>query len=117
MIKGENNMTRIRYKRINGLLTSPQFLAINQLVDVTIDETKSEAQIHSNEGHVIKELKATNLQNLKKLIKKTLIEMGVNFQPEVRPRFETGTGHIVLPNKDFDRLAEELIEEDGDDFI
>ena len=57
------------------------------MVSVSLFEADNTAVITSKTGPVLKKLKATNLQNLKKLVKQELIDLGVNFQPEVRPRF------------------------------
>jgi len=83
-------MTRIRYTKeeTTGILVnSAQLLGVNQMIGVEIHpELKA---IIYGENVVLKELTSNNLQNLKKLVKKTLIEMGVNFSPEVRPRLKT----------------------------
>lgn len=78
-------MTRIRYKKENGTLVSNPFLAVSDLVTVTLFETNNTANFLSS-GKIVKELKADNLPTLKKLVKNTLVDMGVVFQSEVRPR-------------------------------
>jgi hypothetical protein len=97
-------MTRIRYKKKYNCLHTEPFIAINQVVSATIYPELFKASVCDEDSYVLKELYANNLQNLKKLVKKTLIEMGVVFEPEVRPRFSESM------NKDLDEV-------DGDDFI
>jgi len=83
-------MTRIRYKRQeDGTLTSGQFLAVGELVTVSLFSDTYSGIVLNGKGFKIKEFKATNMQNLKKIAKKTLLDMSVNFSPEVRPRLTT----------------------------
>jgi hypothetical protein len=85
----EIDMTRIRYKMNKfEVLVSPEFLAFNKIVFAEIYH-----DFHANiyeKGKVLPllRLESNNMQNLKKLVKKTLIEYGVLFTSEVRPRFE-----------------------------
>jgi hypothetical protein len=82
-------MTRIRYKMNKfEVLNSPEFLAIDKVVFVEIFNDFSAAIVQKGSGTALQILKSTNMQNIKKLVKKTLIEMGVVFKNEVRPRFK-----------------------------
>jgi hypothetical protein len=90
MIAGVNNMTRIRYKELNGLFASPEYLAVNRLVKVIINPATFAVNITNSEGQIIESfMNSTSLASSKKYAKQILIQMGVNFSPEVRPRFSS----------------------------
>lgn len=80
---------RIRYKKVGEVLVSPQFLAVNQMVMVNLYPDLLEVEVIGADGAVLfRSDKQTNTQNMKKVAKKRLVELGVNFTPEVRPRFD-----------------------------
>lgn len=89
-------MTRVTYKRHeSGLLfNSVPLFAINKFIDVQIDDAKLIATIsETTDEYEVNFLKviddAKTLPKLKSLVKRALIELGVVFQEEVRPRFKT----------------------------
>jgi len=87
--------TRIRYKEtLNGLETE-EFLAVNQMVSVLIIPNTFEVQILDSNSKKIVSYNNKNLQSAKKWAKQKLIQMGVVFSPEVRPRFKKDTKQLV----------------------
>lgn len=79
--------TRIRYKNVDHNLISDEFLAVSDLVKVTILTNTLEVNVTNSKGDfLLQSVKQSSLQNAKKLAKKTLVGLGVNFSPEVRPR-------------------------------
>lgn len=85
--------TRIRYKKTNAVnvLESSEFLATDQLVKVLLYLETNEAHVVNKDDELVKQIKGTNSSNLKKNVKALLLELGVNFTPEVRPRFDKET--------------------------
>jgi len=118
-------MTRIRYEKTNGMLVTKEFVAIGQLVKVVINEKLMEVQVLNSQNETLFEsVKQKDLTAAKKLVKNTLIGMGVLFQPEVRPRFEkTKLSDLNLITADFGaeyakNYKDDLFEdEEGEDFI
>lgn len=81
-------MTRIRYTMNKfEVLVSPEFLAVDKIVHAEIYHNFHSNIYEKGKGLPIIRLEANNMQNLKKLVKKTLVEYGVLFTNEVRPRF------------------------------
>lgn len=80
-------MIRLRYKKVNDLLTLHRpVLAGADLLQVTIVTNTLEAVITSiNRALPIKTLKAESLTDLKKAVKQELKDFGANFTAEVRP--------------------------------
>lgn len=87
---------RIRYKKVGEVLVSPQFLAVNQMVMVNLYPDLLEVEVIGADGAVLfRSDKQTNTQNMKKVAKKRLVELGVNFIPEVRPRFADNSEEVL----------------------
>jgi hypothetical protein len=98
-------MTRIRYKMNKfEVLVSPEFLAVNDMVYAEIFHNFTASITKKGSGQTLEHLIANNMQNIKKLVKKTLIEMGVVFTPECRPRFEK-TNPVSDDTNDEDGLS------------
>lgn len=92
MVIKENKMKRIRYTNNNNLLTSNQWYLIeyqdkNVEVQVNIDLTKGLLTLISREGENV--FTSTDLPSkLKKLAKYALVQMGYQFDDEVRNRLK-----------------------------
>lgn len=78
-------MTRIRYVENNGVLTSKPLLAGTELVTVEIDTVGNVYSIkRENDGTVISQGNAVDVNLLKKKAKLALKALGVVFNDEVR---------------------------------
>lgn len=82
-------MTRIRYKNQNGTLVSKSFKTPTDEVIVNI-KTDGSFIICNTKGELLfnSTSNSPDLQKTKKLAKQALIELGVSFQAEVRPRLK-----------------------------
>jgi hypothetical protein len=80
--------TRIRYTKKDNKLISPEFLAVNKLVYVEINMATFNVEVFDKKMGLFRHSVQTNMQNAKKFAKKTLVELGVIFEQEVRPRFK-----------------------------
>lgn len=80
-------MTRLRYTKVNDLLTlKAPVLAGADLLQVTIHTGTLVAVITSiSTANIIDTIKAKNLAELKKSVKKELRDAGAVFTAEVRP--------------------------------
>lgn len=81
-------MTRIKYKLGHMGYFSQQMLALDQMVFVLLKPNETGEIINAETNVPITVFAEKDQAKLKKLIKKELIQIGVKFQPEVRPRLK-----------------------------
>lgn len=84
-------MTRVRYKYIEGVFITNKMVAGKNLIDVMIMpahayKSYNEAIFYKNSNKDgFKVIKDNSSDKLKKMVKKELKKLGVNFNDEVRP--------------------------------
>lgn len=86
-------MTRLRYKHCEGVLITDKMVAGKDLVDVMIMHHSPNglpnAGIYKNgSDRAFKHIESDSLTKLKKVVKKELVKLGVQFNDEVRPRLK-----------------------------
>jgi hypothetical protein len=84
-------MVRIRYENKDGLLVTKPMIAFDHIVQATISPSKLTATVFSQtDGNITNTMTSKTLTQLKKNVKLYLIELGVNFDEECRPRLTKG---------------------------
>lgn len=80
--------TRIRYSRNGELRTSTQevLLPNGQVITINLNPVTNSYSFITPAGSVVSTGTSNSFINLKKLVKSTLINLGVTFNPEVRNR-------------------------------
>lgn len=111
--------TRIRYKMNKfEVLVSPEFLAVDKIVYAEIYHDFHANIYEKGKGLPLLRLESNNMQNLKKLAKKTLKELGVIFENEIRPRFSESTNKDLIANgTTLESDLDELIKNDHAKYI
>ncbi len=83
-----NNMTRLRYKRVHkNILITDKLLAINEIVQVKLSIDALIAYFYFTNEQIFRyTIEANTEHKLKRLVKKELIKLGVTFSDELRGR-------------------------------
>lgn len=85
-------MTRLRFTQCEGVLLTNKMLAGKNMVEVMIMQGQGNSQnaLFYRDGSIdaFKKITKDNLAGLKKLVKKELKSLGVQFNDEVRPKLK-----------------------------
>jgi hypothetical protein len=80
-------MIRVRYNKVDsGLLMSNGILAVNDMVNVTLNPITMTMTIANSRNEVVRSGTSKTLAGLKMLAKSALKDLGVVFTDEIRPR-------------------------------